>query len=261
MTNQSDLCPCGKCPACRSRRISEWSFRLLQEDKVSHSSLFITLTYDTLKVPISRAGFMALSKRDVQLFFKRLRFAHDQSASELPPIKYYLCGEYGGRTLRPHYHAIIFNADIELIQPAWNMGSIHYGKVSGASVGYTLKYMSKKSRIPLHQNDDRIPEFSLMSKGLGKNYLTPQMIEWHKADLLNRMYCNVEDKKISMPRYYKDKIYQEHERKRVAFFSRIKMLERKQEQMLDESFFAEKAFKDLEMFRRAELKEQSRNKI
>lgn len=37
------------------------------------------------------------------------------------------------------------------------------------------------------------------------------------------MYCNIEGgKKIGMPRYYKDKIYTETERERIAFFARLK---------------------------------------
>lgn len=91
-------------------------------------------------------------------------------------LKYYLCGEYGGKTFRPHYHLILFDAVLPTIQKAWEHGSIHYGAVSGASIGYTLKYMAKPGKIPLHQNDDRVPEFSLMSKGLGKNYLTEAMV-------------------------------------------------------------------------------------
>lgn len=110
---------------------------------------------------------MSLAKRDVQLFFKRLRKSQPEGTS----IKYYTVGEYGGKTFRPHYHAIVFNAAINTIQDAWQMGTVHYGTVSGASIGYTLKYMAKISRIPLHSNDDRVPEFALMSKGLGEAYL------------------------------------------------------------------------------------------
>lgn len=153
--------PCGKCPFCRARRISGWSFRLLQEERHSLSSLFITLTYDTKHVPITERGFMSLAKRDVQLFFKRLRKAN------VGKLKYYVAGEYGGKTNRPHYHIILFGAEVSTIQEAWGLGSVHYGTVSGASVGYTLKYMSKKGKIPLHSNDDRVPEFSLMSKSWG----------------------------------------------------------------------------------------------
>lgn len=43
------------------------------------------------------------------------------------------------------------------------------------------------------------------------------MKEWHKKDCANRMYCVLEDgKKVSMPRYYKDKIYESWERKLAA---------------------------------------------
>lgn len=166
-TKESIPVPCGKCPNCKRRRISGWSFRLMQEDKVSENSLFITLTYDTKVVPITKSGYMGLNKRDLQLFFKRLRKAHNNvlGLDGYPVrIKYYACGEYGGRTFRPHYHVILFNARIELIQDAWQNGAVHYGKVTGASVGYTLKYMSKPSKIPMHKNDDRDREFALMSK-------------------------------------------------------------------------------------------------
>lgn len=190
----------------------------MQEEKVSRSACFLTLTYDTATVPITDKGFMNLQKRDIQLFMKRLRKSNEHK------LKYYLCGEYGGKTFRPHYHALLFNAELPTIQPAWPLGSIHYGSVTGASVGYTLKYMAKPSRIPLHKNDDRQKEFSLMSKGLGSNYLTPAMKKYHLSDLLNRMYCNLEDgKKISMPRYYKNKIYEEQQRQAIGWSIRKRM--------------------------------------
>lgn len=220
--NQQDEIPvpCGKCPACYARRVSQWSFRLIQEDKVSHSSHFITLTYATEHVPITARGFMDLSKRDLQLFFKRLRFINDKK------IKYYAVGEYGGKGMRPHYHVILFNADLNTIQKAWQLGNVHYGQVTGASVGYTLKYMSKQARIPLHKNDDRTPEFGLMSKRLGISYMTPAMIKWHHACKHERMYVTtVQGQKVAMPRYYKDKIYDEHDRLVIGASARAKMLE------------------------------------
>lgn len=189
--------------------------------------MFVTLTYDTNHVPITKNGFMSLKKADLQKFFKRLRKLDPEAK-----IKYYAVGEYGGKTMRPHYHIILFNSDHVKVQKAWSLdnkviGSCHFGSVSGASVGYTLKYMMKPSKIPLHRNDDRIKEFALMSKGLGAHYMSDKMVRWHKADLLDRMYCNIEDgKKIAMPRYYKDKIYAEHERERIAFHARIANEER-----------------------------------
>lgn len=188
-TDEKASVPCGKCPECFARRISGWSFRLMQEDKHSDSSYFITLTYDTKTVPITKGGFMALCKRDVQLFFKRLRKSHDTDTHSMGTgIRYYVCGEYGGKSYRPHYHMLLFNANLKLMFDTsdllvlkhsdydgqtpvrciqWDKGMVTVGMVNHASVGYTLKYMCKPKRIPLHRNDDRLPEFSLMSKNLG----------------------------------------------------------------------------------------------
>lgn len=200
--------PCGKCYPCKERRISGWSFRLQIEAERSCSALFVTLTYDTDQVPITSNGFMTLAKKDLQNWFKTHRKFDTRNK-----IKYYAVGEYGGKTDRPHYHVIMFNADKEWIPLTWNKGSVFIGDLTPASAAYTLKYISKQSRIPKHKNDDRIPEFSLMSKKLGDNYINPAQIKWHKADKTKRLYIGLKDgKKIAMPRYYKDKIYSNAEK-------------------------------------------------
>lgn len=204
--------PCGRCPPCQKRRVSQWSFRLLQEEKRSFSSLFITLTYDTRFVPISEKGYMSLQKSDFQKFMKRLR----KNSKQNEKISYYACGEYGSRNFRPHYHAIIFNARKEQIERAWRLGDIHIGSVTGASLAYTLKYINKGKIIPMHRNDDRVPEFSLMSKGMGVNYITPSIVAYHKADLSRAYVTNPDGHKIALPRYYKQKIYSEYEQKQQA---------------------------------------------
>ncbi|MDI9312781.1 MAG: hypothetical protein QM535_21405 [Limnohabitans sp.] len=214
--------PCSKCPPCKKRRTSSWSFRLVKEGERSLSALFVTLTYNTETVPITKNGFMNLDKADVQKFMKRLRKLSNQK------LKYYVCGEYGTKRMRPHYHLIIFNADKEKVEQAWTLdrrplGQIYIGDVNEASIGYTLKYMSKKGKIPMHHNDDRQKEFSLMSKGLGSNYLTEKMIKWHKNSIEERMYCNIKgNKKIAMPRYYKDKIYTDFEKIRISNYNKDK---------------------------------------
>lgn len=162
--------PCGKCPPCLKRRSNQWAFRLQQHEKVSSSAIFLTLTYDNHSVPITDKGFMTLHKPDFQKFMKRLRKLHPKGKS----LKYYAVGEYGSTNYRPHYHAILYNADItvedqSLLEQAWSLdgipiGHIHVGLVSGASIAYTVKYIHKGKLIPVHSNDDRLPEFSLMSK-------------------------------------------------------------------------------------------------
>lgn len=207
----------------------------MQEDKNASSSYFITLTYDPKCVPYTEDGRKTIDKKHLQLFFKRLRSCQRRmetkkfrkagipiSKRNYSQVKYYAVGEYGKSTRRPHYHAILFNADVSAIETAWrhsqvHYGTVHYGEVTGASVGYTLKYISKKSRIGIYDYDTRNSVFSLMSKGLGQSYLTPQMIAWHQADQNSRMYCQLTDgRKIAMPRYYKLRIYSDEQRRKIA---------------------------------------------
>jgi hypothetical protein len=207
--------PCGKCPPCKRRRVNSWVFRLNQQDKISTASHFITLTYDTRYIPISSNGFMTLQKRDLQLYWKRLRKSIKTSFPDRDiKIKFFAVGEYGSKRSRPHYHAIVFNVpDVELFSKAWQLGSVHVGRVSGASLAYTCKYIDKPSRIPMHSRDDRVPEYSTVSNGIGKNYLTDAIKKYHKADITRNWVRSDYGTKIALPRYYRDKIYDDLEKK------------------------------------------------
>lgn len=271
--------PCGKCPACYKRRASQWSFRLMQEDKVATSAYFLTLTYDTENVYITPRGYMGLAPRgqkgigrkgqptylrtDIQLFFRRLR--KNQNGNAKSGIKYFAVGEYGGKFKRPHYHVILYNAELKLMvsatdykvlmatgldgkthvrSPFWPYGTITVGKVEGASIGYCLVYISKPSKIPQHANDDRSPEFAYISKGLGKSYLTPAVRSWHKKKAAqgDGMYVNLVDgRKVGMSRYYKEKIYEPEVQRSLGVISRYRMLEQKStdgKQMSDSEYNA-----------------------
>lgn len=237
-TKEGMAFPCGRCYPCLRRRVSGWSFRLVKEAEVSTSAYFITFTYDAEHIRITPRGFMTLNKRDFQLFMKNLRWA---SRANPVPIKYFCAGEYGTKSWRPHFHAIMFNLELSTLvgdnfflqiqnklipldgsshkfhSPLWPHGHFTIGQVMDASVGYTLKYVMKESRVPLHANDDRVPEFQLMSKGLGSAYLTPAMKRWHKKALLDRYYLPLKDgKKVALPRYYREKIYTQIQRQSIG---------------------------------------------
>lgn len=205
---------CGKCYDCKKTTLSHWAFRLRKEDERAIKSHFVTLTYDTRHVPLSEKGLMTLRYSDVQKFMKRLRIYHSRDsrlAEQKEPIRYFVVGEYGSLRNRPHYHIIIFNADLEMIEKAWTQGQIHFGQVSGASVAYTLKYLDKDTKIPMFPGDDRVKEFRKMSKGMGENYLTPEMVRWHQRNPLKN-YVLQDGFKISLPRFYRERIFTPEER-------------------------------------------------
>lgn len=205
--------PCGKCLACKKRRASHWSFRLNEEAKTSSSACFITLTYEN--APVSENGFRTLDKRDFQLFLKRLR-----KTCPTNKLKYYACGEYGTQTHRPHYHAIIFNLPKSLIQSpqkiadTWQNGHIHLANNNQLTINYVVGYMTKSNFTRFNNQDDRLPEFSLMSKKMGLGYLTEAMKNYYKK---REIFCIVRESGqiISMPRYYKEKIFEKKQLKEM----------------------------------------------
>lgn len=241
--------PCGKCETCRKRRASGWSFRLNQEAKRANTGWFITLTYDNEHVCFSKDKRMTLVKKHVQDFMKLLRHYETRKLKNKVRLKYYAVGEYGTTYWRPHYHIILFNSvslskwigkaksgadlyDVTSVSASWKHGATYSGKVQEASVGYTLKYLSKVKRVPAYAGDLRLPEFSLMSKRLGDNYLSEAMVGWHKSDLLDRMYVPLPDgKKAAMPRYFKDKIYELEEREAIKVHAKKRIAEKEQEEI------------------------------
>lgn len=198
---QTTPVPCGKCAQCAKDKINSWYFRIQQEIRISSSVHFVTLTYDEEHVPTIN-GKKTLVKRDCQLFLKRLRKVEEH-------VRYYLVGEYGSNTHRPHYHAIMFNIkDVRNIQKEWGNGFTFSPPLDkkGAEIRYVLKYLNKEKKGKIK---DVEPEFSLMSKGIGKNYLTPQMIKYHLQSVEKSYVTGKSGEKLPMPKYYKEKIYTE----------------------------------------------------
>lgn len=228
--------PCGKCVYCKKRRASGWSFRLQYHMRENPLCSFVTLTYNTDHVPITDKRRMSLEPVHITLFFKRLRQIQKRKDDKLfqrgivtkyygKKIDYFIAGEYGSRYSRPHYHIILFNCAPESVIKAWvcpesgkPYGTLYFGNVSPASIGYTLKYICKDSKVPQYRGDDRVPEFQRMSKGIGVSYLTSNRIKWHLLDLFDRCYGQLPDSdiKVAMPRYYRDRIYTALERQMIG---------------------------------------------
>lgn len=198
--------PCRKCIGCRLDYSRDWANRMLLEFQNTKRAVFITLTYNDSHLPTSECGFPTLCKRDVQLWMKRLRklFSGTQ-------IRYFLAGEYGDQTHRPHYHAILFGLSIDDLIPlkirntnelgqsayecsvlndTWSLGFSSAAPTSYQTFSYVSRYCLKKQRLADYTRDDLQlfePEFSLMSRkpGLGGYYVT--------NDYLDGVNCTVSD--------------------------------------------------------------------
>lgn len=215
---RTNVVPCGKCPECLRARANAWAFRIHTEMQHSTHPRFITLTYQC--TPKSFNGFDTLKKKDFQDFMKRLR---NRTKNRL---KYYACGEYGSETERPHYHLVLLNQpklwalDPKYITEAWTHGQIHIGEANIKTIHYTLKYMMKGKHIGQDELDDRENVFSLMSKGMGKQFLTETMLNHIKTGQINHIVLP-DGKKQALPRYYKDKIFTQSEKALIAKAAKI----------------------------------------
>lgn len=228
--------PCGKCIECRRSYVNQWCVRLMAEynSPKTRCAYFLTVTYDDLHLYdpvndlISPDGEYQLNYKHFQDFMKRLRKSYTYRAvnpktgkmktyyDKVPKIKYFTVGEYGDKSDRPHFHAIIFNADQQNICDTWDMGAPNFGEVNEKTIKYTLKYAMKKiGRV--HKSDynkteeTRTAEKALISNGLGIDFLTPETINYYNADI-TRNIRKAGGQIAAMPRYYKNKIYTDAQR-------------------------------------------------
>lgn len=231
LTDAKRSVPCGRCYACLRNRQREWFIRLTEEMKVAKNAYFITLTYDNEHLPIDEEGNSYVSKTDIQYFRKRL-YKNMGSPSD---FRYFLAAEYGPTTMRPHYHAILFNVNardnIDLhkkVYKAWSkqvkVGStqrnyfchprgVTIDEVNSNRIGYVTGYvMDSKKDLQCGRK-----VFSLKSKGLGKSYLNSKTrVSWHRAKPMENNYYPLPDgKKMALPEYYRNKIYSDEQKENI----------------------------------------------
>ena len=208
--------PCGKCIGCRIDYSKEWATRCMLEAKNYKYNAFITLTYNEENVRHTEGinietgetvDRLTLHPEDITKFMKDLRRYWKYHYNE-DNIKFYLCGEYGETTGRPHYHIIAFNLHIRDLEPffinknkdqiylsetinkIWKMGQTSIGEVTWQSCSYTARYVMKKLKgkdsKEIYELLGIIPEFVRMSRnpGIGRSYFEKNKAEIYQTDEL-----------------------------------------------------------------------------
>lgn len=160
-----DQVSCGKCMPCRINHMRRWLGRLLLESLCHQFTWFMTLTYDDDHLPVRKgpdgSAIRDLCKEDLQKWIKRCRKAGIR-------FRYFAVGEYGEKTERPHYHAIVFGPPLEeaeRMQELWGLGFTSGAPADIRSMRYTLGYVLKKmTRVDEDDPRQRPPEFALYSR-------------------------------------------------------------------------------------------------
>lgn len=221
--------PCGQCVGCKLERSRQWAVRCMHEKQMHEESVYITLTLDDYNL----ARLMpdaSLVYRPFQLFIKRLRRKYSGKK-----IRFYMCGEYGERLQRPHYHAILFGIDFKdksawqrndqgdqlyrssSLEQLWPYGHVTLGDVTFKSAAYVARYIIKKINGQLAQSHYTVTdletgeikqkkaEFTHMSlrPGIGATWLQKFL-----SDVYPHGKVVVNAKQAGAPKYY-DRKYKE----------------------------------------------------
>lgn len=221
--------PCGQCIGCRLERSRQWAMRCMHEASLYDHNCFLTLTYNDDHLPDDHS----VNVQHFQDFIRSLR-----KRNQGKTIRYYHCGEYGDKTLRPHYHAILFNHDFpdkvewsnaqgghkqyisEKLNETWGRGLATIGSVTFESAAYVARYVMKKvngEQAETHYNrcDPETgeswtvrPEYTTMSRrpGIGKGWYDKFKTDCYPSDFLV-----VNNHKVRPPKYY-DNQYPDIER-------------------------------------------------
>lgn len=203
--------PCGKCIGCKTAKATEWAERCSHEAKKYTNNTFITLTYEDNYLP--NEGW--LDADEFTRFLKRLRKRAEYDRNIVCDsrfgIRYFACGEYGEKTARPHYHAILFNADFadkqrvgknlyhsDILRSLWPYGHNRVGDASPAAASYIAQYALKKQGDGSTDADGvwKPAPFLRMSRNLGKDWL-----EQNQQDLEKGFFVR-DGKPRKIPRTY-----------------------------------------------------------
>lgn len=220
------IVPCGRCIACRINKTSEWVVRLELAKMTVQKTSFVTLTYDDEHLPKDTS----LCKRDLQLFFKRLR-------KNGLSFSYFAVGEYGEKEQkyydpseedlifagaikphgRPHYHILFFGQDFKndesfnILKMSWKNCSSDYwdfhrfklvGNTDSGSIRYVCDYMQKKQYGLNSEKEyfNALPPFSLCSQKLGLEAFMKDLDTYKEQGFI--MYNG---RRIPIPRYFRKK--------------------------------------------------------
>ncbi|QXP08095.1 MAG: replication initiator protein [Arizlama microvirus] len=259
----SGAVPCGQCLDCRLKRKREWAIRCMHEETSWDTACFLTFTFsqkslvklcplvvwedpwnsftpDESKKDAVRA--YSIARAHMQKFNKDLR----ERLAPLP-IRFMYCGEYGGRTQRPHYHSIVFNYDFpdkklyryigtkpyynsDLLSSLWPYGHAVISGFNFDTAAYVGGYVTEKvgGKGKEFHYKGRLPEFAgySLKPGLGGNWF-----DKYWCDVYPRDECVVNLGKktcvLRPPRYY-DKLMKE---KDPVLFEQV--LAKRKEQMLE----------------------------
>lgn len=247
---------CGKCMECKKQKGREWQVRLTEDVKHNTNGIFVTLTFSnesiqkiTSDIRNGIEGYELdneIARKAVRKFLERWRKHNGKS------VRHWLVTELGHEgTENIHLHGIIWTDKREEIEKHWQYGYIWLSDknkgVGERVVNYITKYIIKQDLN--HKNYNPI---ILTSKGIGKDYTKRLASRLNKFDGKNtkEYYKTTTGHKMSLPIYWRNKIYSEEEREKLWLIKLDKEVRYVGGEEIDVSKGNEEYYESLEYYRK-----------
>lgn len=224
---------CGNCMECRGQKARAWQVRLLEDIKEHKNGKFVTFTFSNESIKhlgerVREDGYElegyeldnAIATKAMRLFLERWRKKYKKS------LRHWTVTELGHNgTENIHLHGIVWtNEDLREVQRIWNYGHVWTGQmkngriinyVNEATVNYSVKYVSQ-----IDENHKYYKSIVLTSPGIGKNYTEGYDSQRNKFNGRETIetYRTRTGHKISMPIYWRNKIYTEWEKEQLWLY-------------------------------------------
>ncbi|AXH73658.1 MAG: replication initiator protein [Microviridae sp.] len=222
---------------CKKQKSMQWNIRLQEEIRTNRNGQFVTLSFtdealneldkeiqNNIEKSINEinnnhnkyletkeiTGYNLdndIAKLAVRKYLERYRKENKKS------LKHWLVTELGHtNTERIHIHGIIFGNPKQIIKH-WKYGRVWIGEyVNESTIQYIVKYIYKTDTDHKYYNP-----IVMTSPGIGNNYINRSDAQRNKFNgkQTKDTYTTRQGKKISLPTYYKYKIYSEDEKERL----------------------------------------------
>lgn len=125
----------------------------------------------TNKISSWRRRANVLCRKDLQDFFKQLKNNLKKNNYETE-FTYFVCGEYGPKNLRPHYHIILFSKSCigrylqQNLYKIWKNGFVSVKHTTSSTSSYIAQYLNSTCTLPPHLQVKHYKPFFVHSIGV-----------------------------------------------------------------------------------------------
>jgi len=212
---------------CKKQKAREWQIRLQEDIRHNQNAKFVTLTFSNKSIKhlaeLEELKYLkgyeldnAIATKAVRLFLERWRKKYKKS------LRHWLVTELGHNgTENIHLHGIVYTDNMDEVERIWNYGWVWKGNeklgkienyVSDRTINYIVKY--------IHKQDTKHTAYKskvLTSAGIGGGYTkrTDILRNKYKEEGTNEAYRTRKGNEVSLPIYWRNKIYTDDEKEKL----------------------------------------------